>query len=162
MARFLLALAAVPLLWFGGRALVRLLASDETLIRWAIEDMEEGYNEGDVGDAIGPVHERWAHEGYEFDRELLRAVLVGEFLQDRDPETKKLLRRVRLVEDSLVVEAEGDGARARVEAVFSRREQGEWRDVWHAHVESDWRRTEDGWRLTSSRHEDRAGTQLSR
>lgn len=163
MARVLLVLLGLVVLGFGGRALIRTLASDETLIRWEIEAMERGYNSGDVGDAIAPLTKDWVHEGYELNRDLLHAGLVGEFFQDRHPVTKELLRRAELVEDSLEVELTGaDAARANAEVVFSRLEQEAWGEAWRARIESDWERREDGWRLVHSRHSDLRGTQLSR
>ena len=55
MKRILLIALGLLLLVLGARALFRALSSDETKLRWRLEAMEEGYNEGDVGDAIGPI-----------------------------------------------------------------------------------------------------------
>ena len=64
MQRVLFGFLVLAGLWFGGRALVRFFASDETHIRWAIEDMEAGYNDGDVPDAVRPLAQDWRHAGH--------------------------------------------------------------------------------------------------
>ena len=53
MKRVLLVLSAGLLLFIGGRALVRALASDETHIRWLVEDMAEGFDHTRTGAILG-------------------------------------------------------------------------------------------------------------
>ena len=87
-----------------------------------------------MGDAVGPLAREWRHEGHSLDRELVKGGLVRESLQDRDPETKELLRRVDLDEETLVVSVEGDRASLEVEASFSRLREGAWETTWRALV----------------------------
>ena len=59
------------------------LASAEEKITWAIEDMVEGYGEGDVGDCTEYLAAGWSHEQSPgADREYLKQGLRGRFLQD--------------------------------------------------------------------------------
>ena len=163
MRRLLLVLAAALTLWFLGRALVHALASDETKIRWRVEAMEEGYNTGDVGDVIAPLHADWTHEQHAgLDREMVRAVLAREALQERNPNTRRLARRVDLDEDTLAITVDGDAATLEVVASFSRWVDEAWKPDWTARFHADFVRTDDGWKTNRSRHADISGTQLSR
>lgn len=162
MTRGIVFLALLPVLWFGGRAVLRAIVPDETLIRWEIEEMQEGYNSGDVGDAVSVLDDAWRHRGYELDREMLHAGLVREFFQDRDPVSKKLRRRVDMEEDSLKIEAQEDDASLEVEVWFSRLDDEQWTEGWRARIEAKLHRTEEGWRIVESSHEDVRGTSVSR
>lgn len=163
MKRLLLVLIAIPVLWLAGRALVHALASDETQILWHVEAVREGYNSGDIGDVMVRIHRDWRHERPGVDREMLKGGLLQEFFQDRHPSTKELLRRVDVDQDSIEVRVEGDEAQLGLEAWFSRRgREDEWNEVWRARIEADLVRTEDGWRIQRSRHEDLSGSRLSR
>ncbi len=162
MKRALLVVSAVFFLFFLGRWIVIALASDETKIRWLVENMEDGYNEADAGDCIGPLAEDWTHEGYEVERELIADGIRRDYLQDRDRDTKKLLRRVDIDEDTLVVEVDGDTARFTVEVIFERLQNGEWEETWRMRAHAELRAGDDGWKIHRTRHEDLSGTQLSR
>ena len=165
MRRTLLLLGTALLLWFTGRWLHYRLASDEQKIRWQVEEMLEGYNTAQPGMAVGPLDPDWRHEGHgELDRELLRGALFRVAMNDRDRETRELTSRVALVEDSLVIEVAGDTAALEFEAVFSRRKRGdeEWTERWRLRIEAELEDGDDGWKIVRSRHEDLAGTQLSR
>jgi hypothetical protein len=162
MKRLLLLALATVIVVLGVRALVRSLASDETKIRWRIESIVEAYNSGDVGDTIYPIAKDWRHDGSLFDREDMRRVLVAEFFQDRDPETKKLARRVEVDTDALVVEIDGDTASAEFEASFSRLIKGEWIPGWRARITADFESGKNGWFVHASRHINLDNTPLSR
>ena len=159
---FLLGLAVVFLLLLG-KMFVRALADDETKIRWIVEEMRDGYNDGGVGDVVGPLHLDWRHRGSGVDRDLVRGGLVREFFQDRDPKTKQLLRRVDFDPESIAIEVDGDAATLELVAAFSRlRGAGEWEEVWRARIEGDLLRVDDRWRLHRTRHEDLDGSVRAR
>lgn len=163
MKRALLILLALPILWFASRALMHAFASDETLIRWQLEAMREGYNEGKMSYVVRPIHEDWRHEGSSVDRDLVKRGLLQEFLQDRHPKTKKLMRRLDFDENALDLRVEGAEAELVLEVWFSRLQGGEeWREVWRARIEADLTKTDDGWRLLRTRHEDLKGSSRSR
>ena len=152
---------AVAACSFLGRALYRALASDETKIRWMVQDMVEGYDEGDVGDCIGPFAADWRHEGHEITRELLRGALIQTVLE-RDPATKERVSRVDLDEDALVVTVDGASAHVAGEARFSRLRRGAWEPVWTMRAEAELEKREEGWKIVRSRHQDVKGTELGR
>jgi len=158
---FLIALAAV-VLFLVGRMVVRALADDETKIRWIVEEMRDGYNDGGVGDVVGPLHLEWRHRGSGVDRDLVRGGLVREFFQERDPKTKQLTRRVDVDLDALEIEVTGDEATLGMEAAFSRWRGEQWAEVWRARIEGDLVRVDGRWRLLRSRHEDLAGSVRAR
>jgi|GEM_PF-2688332 len=163
MKRLLLAVAALVVLWLAGRALVSALASDETRIRWRIEAMRDGYNEGDLGDVVAPIHDDWRHAGSSVDRELLKAGLLREFLQERRSRSKQLVRRVEIVPDSLTIEIGEDEARLEVELSFSRLQGDDsWKESWRALVEAELLRSDGRWLVHRSRHEDLAGSRRAR
>jgi hypothetical protein len=148
-------------LWLAGRGLVRFLASDETKIRWLVEQMETGYNEGKPGTCVGPLAKGWRHEGYELDREMLLGGLF-QAARDRDKETRALRSQVALEPDSLVITVDGARATLTAEARFRRLRAGKWQDTWHLAIEAELEDGEDGWEIVQSRHTDLAGTQLGR
>ena len=169
MKRVLTVLGTVLLIYFGGRALYRAMASDEQKIRWAVEGMFEGYNTAQPRLCVGPLAEDWRHDSWPgLDRELLRGGLFRVSMQDRDRQTKELTTRVELVPESLFISVEGDTASFELEAFTShhaRPEPGadrEWEERWRFHVWAQLEKGEDGWKIVTSRHEDLAGTQLSR
>ncbi len=162
LKRTLLLLSTVPVLYFGALLLWRALASDETKIRWLVEGMEEGYNEGRPRACFGPLALDWRHENYELDRELLRGALIRTALQDRDPRTKELLTKVELDDESLAITVDGDRASLECDLTFWRLRSGVWDQVWSMHATAELAEGDDGWKIVRSRHEDRRGTQLGR
>jgi len=160
--RGLVVLLAAVIVVFGARAIVRALASDETKIRWRIESMAEGYNSGDVGDAIGPLAKDWKHEGFPYGREDVRGELVREFFQERDKKTGKPTHKVELDEDTLQVDVQGDAATLQVEASFQEKDGEAWVERWRARIHGDLAKGENGWFFHHTSHEDLVGTPLSR
>jgi hypothetical protein len=155
-----LGLVALAALYLGCRWLVRALASDETRIRWLVERMEQGYDEGDPGDCVGPLAADWRHEGYELNRELLFGGLLQIAMQERERETRELLTRVEL--SGLRISVSGDTAELECEAAFSRRRRGEWQETWRMRAWAELVDGDDGWEIVRSRHQDLRGTELGR
>ena len=162
MKHILLVILGSVAVFFLGRALVLSFVSDETKVRWLVEGMEEGFNEGDLSDTVGPLDKRWRHDGYSLDREYLKAGLFQAFRDERDRETRNRTSRVEIDWEGFVLEVEGDGARIELEARFSRRRKDVWEQTWHIRVFGDLERGEDGWKIVRTRHDDLKGTQLSR
>ncbi len=162
MKRLLLLLISLPILWFLGRAAVYAFVSDETRLRWHVEEMVDGYNSGSVGDVVRLLQKDWRHEGIGMDREMLHGGLIREFFEDRHPTTKQLLRRVDL-EDEVQVQVSGDEALVLMDATFLRQgKEEQWREVWTTSIEAEFVRTDRGWRVQRTRHEDHSGTYRSR
>jgi len=162
MKRILTLLLGLVVLVLGGRALFRALASEETKIRWRLERMEAGYDEGDVGDAIGPIATDWRHEGYpNATRDQVRAGLAHRTLTQRDRETKELRHRVDIDWETLEIEVDGDRATSEFEVRFSELVNGEWIEGWHVRARCTWRHDPNGWFLHASSSEDIRGTAAS-
>ncbi len=162
LKKVLLVAAAAMATFLGCRWLVRSLASDTTKIRWIVESMEEGYDEGDPGQVVAPLAQDWRHEGHGLDRDLLLGGLFQTAIRDRDEETKQLLTRVDIDMDSLAIAVEGETAELDCDATFFRLRKGAWEPVWAMHAEAELAKTDDGWQIVKSRHADLRGTQLGR
>jgi len=156
-----LVLAALLALYLGVGWLIRMLASDETKIRWLVEGMEQAYNTGDAGDCVAPLARNWRHEGYEIDRQFLLGA-VFQASRERDKETREMLTRVDVDEDALAITVDGERATLAAEAVFSRLRKGEWQETWRIRVEGELVDGEDGWEILRTRHSDVRGTHLGR
>jgi len=161
LKKILLALACLVGLYLGVGLVRRALASDETKIRWLVETMEEAYDEGRPGTCVGPLAKDWHHEGYAVDREMLLGGLF-QAARDRDRATGQLRSRVAVDHEGLEITVNGDTARLVAPATFERLRAGAWERAWQARFEAELERTDDGWKIVRSRHEDLAGTQLGR
>ncbi len=159
--KLVLSLLALLALYLGIGPLRRLFASDETKIRWLVEQMEEAYNAGRPGSCVGPLAKGWRHEGYEIDRELLLGALF-QAARERDRETRQLLSRVVVDEDALVIRVDGARATLEVPATFSRLRAGQWQESWRISVTAELEHGDEGWEIARSRHADLAGTHLWR
>ena len=158
---FALALAALPLLYLGGRSVFLWLTPDESRIRWIVADMEQAYNAGDPSGCVEPIARTWRHAGTELDRQMLFGALLR-IAQERDRETRALRSRVEVDEDAAEVEIDGEQATLTVEATFQRRRGDEWKPSWTVRITAELVDGDDGWEIVRSRHEDRAGTHLGR
>jgi len=159
--RILLGLFVVAGLYLGVGLVVRLLASDETRIRWLVEQMEEGYNTGHPGSCVGPLAKDWRHEGYGVDREMLLGGLF-QTARDRDPKTRELRSRVTTDLESLAIAVDGDRATLTARATFEGLRGGAWQEVWRLEIEAELERRDEGWRIVRSRHHDLQGTFVGR
>ena len=163
MKKFTLALAcaALPLLWFGGGAVLRWFASDETKIRRIVASMEEAYNAGAPSDCVEPIAANWHHAGTELDRRELFAALLG-IARERERETRELRTRVEVDEAAAEIVVAGERATLALEAAFQRRRGAEWQPSWQVRITAELVDGEDGWEIVASRHEDLEGTHLGR
>ena len=159
--KIVLPLLALVVLFLGVGFVVRLLTPDETKIRRLVADMEDAYNRGNPGDCVEPIARDWHHERYELDRQLLFGALL-QTAQERDRETRELLTRVTIDEDTATVHVQGDRATLELEAKFERRRAGEWQETWRIRVEAELEDRDGHWQIVRSRHQDLRGTHLGR
>jgi len=162
MKHVLFVLAASVMAFVLGRMVILAFVSDETKIRWLIQEMEEGFNDGDLSDCIGPLHTDWKHDGHSMNRDYLKGGLFQTFREERDRDTGRRTSKVEVDLESFSVEVEDEQARFEVEALFSRFKRDAWEETWHIRVFGDLEQGEDGWKITRTRHDDLSGTQLSR
>lgn len=153
LRHFLTALVVLAALWFGGRLLVRAVVSDETLVRWTVDDMLEGFNATRVAPILAALDASFVDETYGADRELVRAACVQLFFEETDSQTKEFRYRaewappaVRLVEDAdAAPRAEID-----LEVSFLRRKGGGEELVWKVLVAGQMEKRDGAWRFVHS------------
>jgi len=160
MKRALLVLVVLVVGYGGVRWLVGALASDETRIRWVVEEMVAGFNEGSAKRATSGLAETWKHEGTELRRDDLRGYLLAEFQQQRSRKGRRLTLRVEVPEDALQVEVKGERAALGLEARFEKLRGEEWQPLWRVHVDAALARGEDGWKIVETTKEDLEGRGL--
>ncbi|MEX1024441.1 MAG: hypothetical protein WD226_05125 [Planctomycetota bacterium] len=152
MKRFLLVPLAAVAIYFAGRSLVMLFVSDETKIRWIVEEMQESFNDARAGGCLSPVADTWRHEDSAWlDRETLHGALVRTFFTERDRD-KRFLLRVEVPEDNLVIVVTDDTADVRAAVKFLRREGEAWAVTWYFELEAEFRDGDDGWQIHRTSH----------
>lgn len=164
MQRVLLSLLAVIGLYFGGRALVRAFASDETRIRWVVDRMVEGFNDTRMNPILDGLDETYLDDTYGADRQLLRAAAASVFFQAKDPVTKKFLYRLEWQPSApLAIEARGDApkrAQLGLELTFFRR-HGETEELaWSVHVDGTLEKQGGEWRFVRSDTKTKSGERI--
>ena len=163
MRRILLGLAAALLLFLVGRAIVRALVSDETRIRWLVEDMAEGFDATRMDPVLVAFAEGYRDETTGADRSNVREALAYLFLTEKDPRTKAFPYRVEVAITKLAIDRsspEKPAADCELLARFLDRRGGEEKLAWEVEIVSRWIRGEYGWRIASTRHETKSGRML--
>lgn len=148
MKRLLLALVAAVALWFGGRAIVRALASETTRIRWVVDDMVAGFNDTRMNPILDGLAADYLDETYGADRALLRAAAASVFFQAKDPSTKKFLYRLERmprVEIAVVETPATKSARVKLELQFFRRRGESEESAWTIHVDGRMEKRDGDW-----------------
>jgi len=159
--RILLVLAGALLLLLVGRAIVRALVSDETKIRWAIEDMREGFDETRMDPILVAFDERFHDETSGADRADVRQALAYLFFSAKDPETKGFPYRVEIDVTKLAIDdSDPPAAECDLDARFLDFRGGEEKPAWEIAIHSRWTRGEYGWRIASTRYETKSGRML--
>jgi len=139
--------------FFTGRVVYRALASDETRIRWVLEEEAEAFNGArmlTILDGFAPEY-RDATTGLK--RGELRAALLHVFQSRRDPATRRFLYRVELPEADLRVEVDGDTARATFRLRLHEGSGAGEELAWELDVAAELERRDGEWLVIGSRHE---------
>ncbi len=163
MKRLLFGLVALILLWFGVRAIVHAFASDETKIRWVVEDMADGFNDTRMNPIMSGLAQDFLEDSWGADRELARAGLAQMFLQQKDALTKKFPYRVRIPEQEFHVqvhESEPRTAEFDLVAQFEQSKGEEWTSRWTAKVHAELVLAPGGWKIRRARLDDGGGQRL--
>ncbi len=151
MRKIALILAGLVLTFLAGRAVIRGMASEETKIRWLVQEEVEAFN----ATSISGCMEVFASEYQETTTGLYRAdlqrVLLYVFQTFRDRDSREFLYHL-VAPDELVDVVLRDQEETKAEADFKvvLSERGE--PVWSIRVQAELFRGEDGWRFVSSRH----------
>jgi hypothetical protein len=104
LRKITIALIAVAVVWLGGRALVHALVSDETKIRWKLEDACEGFSNARMSPILDFLAHEFVDETSGYHRDDVRASVAGAFFTEKDPQTKKFPYRAIVVPDTLAIE----------------------------------------------------------
>ncbi|MHC5066615.1 MAG: hypothetical protein ACYTG5_21875 [Planctomycetota bacterium] len=147
--------AAAILLGYGA---YRSFASDETKINWLIQDAAESFNATNLSGCLAIFAEDYQDSKVaELDLENLTQILRYTFFSFRDSESKAFRLRVLVPEERLVPQVTGDSAELAFALQLEERKGQAWEPSWEVQVDAKLIRTEDGWRVTSSRHETLSG-----
>lgn len=157
--RILLVLLGLVALFFGVRAGVRMLASDETKIRWLLEDMTEGFDDTRMNPILSGLAQDFVDDGSGARKDDVRAALGYLFLQRKDPKTRKFPYRARIEVQALRVSA-GRQAEAEFELVLEQSDgEDAWGEAWKAHVHAELAQDSGDWFLRRTRVDTLAGKQ---
>ncbi|HLQ38834.1 MAG TPA: hypothetical protein VK348_13580 [Planctomycetota bacterium] len=151
--KVLLALAAVPLLYFGGRAAWRALASDATRIRWLLQDEVSAFNGGNVGDVLAGFADGYRDTTAGIDRNDLHQCLLYVLLQ----RSQGMHYRAELHDDT-AIEPDGNTARASFGLALDSGMPAQQRPRWELQVDAELAKTPAGWQFVHSTHRTLAGT----
>jgi hypothetical protein len=142
------------LIGFAGRALVRLLASDETRIRWALEEMRDGFNDTELAPVVDRLHPMFREEQSGADLDMVEQALIAVFFGEIDPTTKSFALRVDGDFDAWTVEVaeqdleSGASARASGDFAISRRKGEQETLLWRARASLELSlHDEEGWQV---------------
>ncbi len=160
MNRFLLAALAAFAAFFGVRAIVRALASDETKIRWVLEDMADGFNSTRMSRVLGGLANDFLDETSGADRELVHAGLARIFFEEKDAETKRFLYRVEIPKEDVSIRVDGETANVDLAATFFEVHGAAEKLVWKARIHAAFAKTKDGWKIRRSENQTVEGGRL--
>jgi hypothetical protein len=156
-----IALVVVGLLAVAIRSLVLALTSEETKIRWAIQDAADGFRDARMDPILTVLTREFRDETSGFGREDLRAALAGAFFGEKDPKTKSFPYRCEIADDSIhVVLTPGEPARASVtfpgQIVDTRNDSR--REAWSFTVEGQMEVRGGSWCFVTTTHATVAGS----
>jgi hypothetical protein len=155
MRRILLIAALLVLAFFGGRAVWRAMASDQTKIRWLFENEAAAFNGMAALSVLESFAPDWQDETTGTTRQMLRGIAMHVFQNRRDPQTQRFLYRIELGE--LDIEVDGDKAKATVPLVLHQGLDADERRIWELRVMAALARKDGNWRVERSRHETVSG-----
>lgn len=161
--KFLLVVGTGLLAFILGRALVNALASEETHVRWLLEDMIAGFNATRLDPCMRPLAREFVDEPSGADRELVKQALIHLFFTEKDPATKQFPYVAELPENELridVRDASPKTATLDCAVQFRRRRGDALEPAWSIRVHGELEKSDDGWRIHRTRHETLSGTQL--
>lgn len=156
-----LALVVIGLAAVLVRTLVLKLASDETKIRWAIEDAAEGFGDARMDPLLAVLARDFRDEPAGYTREDLRTALAALFFGEKDPETKGFPYRCEVAADAIrieVVKGEPDRATVTFPGTIVDVRGGTRRDAWSFEVEGRMEERDDGWCFVKSAHTTTGGS----
>lgn len=162
--RALLVLLALVALFFVVRAVVHALASDDTQIRWLVEDMSEGFSDTRMNPILSGLALEFTDEGTGARKDDVRAGLAQLFLQRKDPKTKRFPYRARIEREGFTVSVQrGETNSAAADfTLVCEESDGEdaWRSAWKAQVHAELEDGPGGWKIRRTRVDTLEGKRL--
>ncbi len=154
LRKIAIALIAVAIVWLGGRALVHALVSDETKIRWKLEEACEGFTATRMGPILDFLAPDFVEASSGKPRAEVRAAVASVFFTAKDPQTKKFPYVAIIVPDTLTVEkdpGDDDKARLRCTIRITDTRGGEERIAYEFKLDGTLVDGDDGWQLMDAR-----------
>ena len=136
----------------GGRVIYRGMASEETHIRWLVEEEVEAFNSASISGCMVGFAMEYEDTTLRLNRTSLQQVLLYAFQKRRDPETGRFLYSIQIPDESLQVTLKGDD-RLQAEVQFPVVLSEAGKPVWEIGVQAELIRDENGWAIVSSSHE---------
>jgi hypothetical protein len=158
-------LIALAVLWIGGRALVHALASDETLIRWKLEDACDGFDRTRMSPILDFLAPSFVDERSGAHRDDVRAYVAGLFFTEKDPKTRAFPYRAEIVPDTLAIEVDPSTkatAHLRCTIRVTDTREGGSRVAQEARLTGELAKSGDGWQLVRTLREIDKGSETLR
>lgn len=152
-ALLLLGTVALAIAAYAG---YRMSASDETRIRWLLEDAASSFNNTHLSGCLEAFDKDYKDTTMSrVDRAVLANVLRYLFLKRVDPKTKAFLYRVRLPEEDLAIQVgeQGQQAEASFALDLEERHEDQWQSAWQLEVTAQLHKVEGDWLILRSSHE---------
>ncbi len=155
----LLVLSLATLIFLGGRALVRALASPQAKIRWRLEEMVDGFNAMRARPVLDGVAADFVDRSAGITREDLHALLAWMFLNEIDEHGEFLWNAIFEPEET-VIELAPDKRSAKIECRVQlfRRRGGTPQMDWDARIAGTFNLGDQGWQwgaVDSANHGER-------
>jgi hypothetical protein len=150
-------------LFLAGRALVRALASDETKIRWLVEDMADGFDRTRMDPILDGLAPDFVDQTSGANRQEVREALAYLFFNAKDERTKGFPYRVdvEIAQTTLARSESGPpSAECRVNARFRDIRGGKETTAWEIAVTAHLERGDGGWRIRRSSYATKSGQML--
>lgn len=160
--------AALAVLFFAGRWLVHALASDETRIRWVVEDMVDGFNAQRNDRVLAGLAKEFRDETSGATRDDVRQALAYAFFNEVDPKTNRFRLKARMADAPPVVqvqEGEPPTAKAAVAVDIALLREDREERWWDARVEGELLKRDGEWlwvRTTAVNHDERVAARRGR
>lgn len=154
LRKIAIALIALAVVWLGGRALVQALVSEETKIRWRLEEACEGFTNERMGPILDFLAQDFVEESHGAHRQDVRAGVASVFFSAKDPETKDFPYVAIVVPDTLAVDfdtGDEDKARLRCSIRITDTRGNEDRIAWEFKLDGMMIDGDDGWQLVNAR-----------
>ncbi|MEE9127824.1 MAG: hypothetical protein V3U11_11850 [Planctomycetota bacterium] len=156
MIRVMFVLLGLALALVAGYCGYRMLASDETRIRWLLQDAAVSFNNMNLRGCVGAFDQDYREKTTGLGLLELKNALRVSFLQRVDPKTKAFLYRIRVPEQGISVKVgdNGEQAEAQFTLYLEGRQHGAFETQWQIAVTAELHKADNGdWRIHSSSHE---------